>query len=98
MSRPRIDISKEPDKRVIKTFFKLSPENIYYLCSIFQCYDEIGEIRTVDPKEGIIVLISTPSCLPICMKVIEGLREEGLNIEEIKDEKMLGMWSSSSER
>lgn len=97
MSRPRISISKEPDRTIVKRFFKLRPEEIYYLCSIFQCYDEIGEIRTMDPKEGIIVLNTTPSCLPICIKVIEGLREEGLNIEEIKDEEVLRLRGSPSD-
>lgn len=97
MSRPRISILKEPDRTIVRRLFKLKPEEIYYLCSIFQCYDEIGEIRTVDPKEGIILLNTTPSCLPICVKVIEGLKEEGLNIEEIEDEKVFGLWDSTSE-
>ncbi|MBC7332105.1 MAG: DUF4911 domain-containing protein [Synergistetes bacterium] len=98
MSRPKIDISREADKTLIRKFFKLDYREIYYLCSIFQCYDEIGEIRTMDPKEGVIVLITTPSCLPICLKVIEGLRDEGLKIEEMEYEKVQGLWGSSSER
>jgi len=97
MSRPRIDILREPDRTLVRRFFKLNYKEIYYLCSIFQCYDEIGEIRTVDPKEGVIVLITTPSCLPICLKVIEGLRDEGLDIKELKDEEVQGLRGSPSE-
>lgn len=81
--RRRIDISVGPDREILKKRFKLNPKDIYYLCSIFQCYDEIGEIRTQDPEEGIIVLNTTPSCLPICMTVIKGLIKEGLDIEGI---------------
>ncbi len=83
MSGRKLSICVKPDRELIRKKFKLNYRDIYYVSSIFQCYDEIGEIRTLDPREGKIVLNTTPSCLPICMEVIRGLREEGLNIEEI---------------
>ncbi|GEM_PF-5345548 len=84
-SRRRIDISVEPDREILRRKFKLDPKEIYYLSSIFQCYDEVGEIRTVDPEKGIVALYTTSSCLPICMEILEGVVKEGVAIESVDD-------------
>ncbi|MCD6363454.1 MAG: DUF4911 domain-containing protein [Synergistetes bacterium] len=85
MSERKLNICVKPDRDLVNRKFRLNYRDIYYVSSIFQCYPEIGEIRTLDPREGKIVLNTTPSCLLICMKVIEGLRKEGIDIEEIDE-------------
>ena len=55
-----ISVSKidELSSRLIPLFLKTPPENIVLLKSILESYEHLGELRTLDPKTGELVILA----------------------------------------
>lgn len=52
------------------------PEHIAYVKFIFESYEEVGIIRTVDRKKAIIVLLAMNDFLATARAIIESLKGE----------------------
>jgi hypothetical protein len=52
------------------------PEHIAYIKFIFESYEEVGIIRTVDRKKAIIVLLAVPDFVHVAKKILESLMQE----------------------
>lgn len=52
------------------------PEHIAYVKFIFESYEEVGIIRTVDRKKAIIVLLAMNDFLDTARAIIESLKGE----------------------
>ena len=63
-------------------YLEIAPENIAYVKFIFESYEEIGIIRTVDRKKAIIVLLAMSDFVDIAHEIIESLKRDIL-LEEI---------------
>lgn len=57
-------------------YLELPMEHIAYVKFIFESYEEVGIIRTVDRKRAIIVLLALPDFLDTARAIITSLERE----------------------
>ena len=70
---------------VLKTttsYYRINRRDISFFRFIFEAYDGIAVVSTVDPAQGIISVTSPPGCLPETEAVIQGLKKE-IMIEKV---------------
>jgi hypothetical protein len=63
-------------------FLQMAPQHIAYVKFIFESYEEVGIIRTVDRKKAIIVLLAMPGFIDAARAILESLKLE-VPLEEI---------------
>ena len=73
MSTPNT-ISKHKDS--IQWRIEVNKKDIAYIVSIFEGYDHIAVVRTIDPSCGLIELMISPDFLEDARKLTEALAEE----------------------
>ena len=73
MSTPNT-ISKHKDS--IQWRIEVNKKDIAYIVSIFEGYDHIAVVRTIDPSCGLIELMLSPDFLEDTRKLTEALAEE----------------------
>ena len=73
MSTPNI-ISNHKDS--IQWRIEVNKKDIAYIVSIFEGYDHIAVVRTIDPSCGLIELMIAPDFLEDTRKLTEALAEE----------------------
>ena len=56
-------------------------ENIDFINKIVEAYDGLGNVRTLDNKNGLIKIITNSYLLEDMDKVLEKLRKKGIEIE-----------------
>lgn len=57
-------------------YLEISPEHIAYIKFIFESYEEVGIIRTVDRKKAIIVLLAMSDFLDTARQILQSLKSE----------------------
>jgi len=57
-------------------YLEIAPEHIAYVKFIFESYEEIGIIRTVDRKKAIIVLLAMIDFVDTAHKIIDSLKQD----------------------
>lgn len=57
-------------------YLELSPAHIAYVKFIFESYEEVGIIRTVDNKRAVIVLLAMTDFLDAARKILDSLQNE----------------------
>ena len=73
MSTPNI-VSKHKDS--IQWRIEVNKKDIAYIVSIFEGYDHIAVVRTIDPSCGLIELMISPDFLEDTRKITEALAKE----------------------
>ena len=68
----------------IQKYYRVDRKEISYLRFIFEAYDGIALIRTVDSAAGIIAFHISPGCISEAETIIQALRKEMI-IEEQMD-------------
>lgn len=63
-------------------YLEIAPEDIAYVKFIFESYEEIGIIRTVDRKKAIIVLLAMPDFFATARQIIDSLKQD-ISLAEI---------------
>ena len=63
-------------------YLETAPENIAYIKFIFESYEEVGIIRTVDRKKAVIVLLAMDDFLATARKIVESIAQMRL-VQEI---------------
>ena len=63
-------------------YLKTAPEHIAYVKFIFESYEEVGIIRTVDRKKAIIVLLAALDFAAVARQILHSLEQE-VPLEEI---------------
>jgi hypothetical protein len=63
-------------------YLETPPEHIAYIKFIFESYEEVGLIRTVDRKQAIIVLLAAPDFAVVAREILLSLKQE-VPLEEI---------------
>lgn len=61
---------------LVASYFETRPEHIAYIKFIFESYEEVGIIRTVDRKKAIIVLLAVRDFLDVARKIVESIAHE----------------------
>jgi len=67
-------VSKHKDS--IQWRIEVNKKDIAYIVSIFEGYDHIAVVRTIDPSCGLIELMISPDFLEDTRKLTEALAEE----------------------
>ena len=62
-------------------YLETRPEHIAYIKFIFESYEEVGMIRTVDRKKAIIVLLAVKDFFQVARAILDSLKDEVLLIE-----------------
>jgi hypothetical protein len=57
-------------------YLEIAPEHIAYIKFIFESYEEVGIIRTVDRKKSIIVLLALPDFVEDARAIIDSLKQD----------------------
>ncbi len=57
-------------------FLATPPEHIAYLKFIFESYEEVGIIRTVDRKRSVIVLLAVEDFVDVARAILDSLKQE----------------------
>lgn len=57
-------------------YLEIAPEDIAYIKFIFESYEEVGIIRTVDRKKSIIVLLAMSDFIDSAHAIIDSLKQD----------------------
>jgi len=57
-------------------YLEIAPEHIAYIKFIFESYEEVGIIRTVDRKKAVIVLLAMHDFLDTARQILDSLKQE----------------------
>jgi Domain of unknown function (DUF4911) len=57
-------------------YLELPPEHIAYVKFIFESYEEVGIIRTVDRQKAVIVLLVMPDFADAARKILESIKND----------------------
>lgn len=57
-------------------YLQTRPEHIAYIKFIFESYEAVGIIRTVDRKRAIIVLLAAPDFTEVVREILASLKRE----------------------
>ena len=57
-------------------YLETPPEHIAYIKFIFESYEEVGIIRTVDRKKALIVLLVVPDFVAVAQRILNSLKQE----------------------
>ena len=57
-------------------YLEVPPEHIAYIKFIFESYEEIGIIRTVERHKAIIVLLAMPDFADIARDILQSIKED----------------------
>ena len=63
-------------------YLEIPPEHIAYIKFIFESYEEVGIIRTVDRKKAVIVLLAMHDFLDVAGRIIDSLKQD-ISLAEI---------------
>ena len=58
------------------TYLEVPPEHIAYVKFIFESYEEIGIIRTVERHKAIIVLLAMPDFADIAREILQSIKQD----------------------
>ena len=62
------------DAETIVVPLEVPGASVVLLQTFFELYEGIGAVRTIDIKESIVYIITTPSMLPNCIKALEAMQ------------------------
>ncbi len=66
----------------IKKYYRVDRKEICFLKFIFEAYDGIAVLSTIDPESGIVVFIIPPGCEKDVDMVLKDLKKD-IMIEEV---------------
>ena len=67
-----------------KYIYRVDRYEINYIRIILESYDGMAVLKTIDPKLGLIEVLTSPGCDNMIMELIEDLRKnEGMEISSI---------------
>lgn len=71
-------------------FIQTEKKNIDFINKIMEAYEGIGIVRTLDPKKGLIKIISIDIYNELVEKILEDLNDRGVSLKIIKQEPWKG--------
>ena len=60
----------EPARSVVAIALRMAPEHIAYVKFLFESYEEVGIVRTVDRRAAVIVILVVPDFLSVARAIV----------------------------
>lgn len=57
-------------------YLETPPENIAYVKFIFESYEEVGIIRTLDRRKAVLVLLAMPDFIEVARQIVAAIQKE----------------------
>ena len=57
-------------------YLEMPPEHIAYVKFIFESYEEVGIVRTVDRQKSIIVLLTMPDFIGVARAILDSIKND----------------------
>ena len=73
-------------------YLEIAPEDIAYIKFIFESYEEVGLIRTVERKKAIIVLLAMEDFLETAREILDSIKKDISIVEIPKPADMIDDW------
>lgn len=73
-------------------YLETPPEQIAYIKFIFESYEEIGIIRTIDRKQAIIVLLAVEDFIGAAREILDALKQEVPLVEILRPADLTDDW------
>lgn len=73
MARNSIRVSYDPYVRILA--IEVPRARIVYMHALFESYDGLAVVRTIDEANGIISVIATESTEPVCWELLDTIAE-----------------------
>ena len=70
------------EANLVEFYVRVRPEDIAYVKFIFESYETVGFLRTVDPREAVLMILVVPDFLDEGLGILDGLEKE-IDIERI---------------
>jgi uncharacterized protein DUF4911 len=70
-------------------YVRLAPEDIAYLKFIFESYETVGFLRTIDPKSAVLVVYLVPDFAQTGLAILDAVASE-IRLERIPEPEDLG--------
>jgi uncharacterized protein DUF4911 len=67
---------------LIEIYVRLRPEDIAYLKFVFESYEMVGFLRTIDPKAGTLVVFLVPDFAAVGLGILDSVSRD-IEIERI---------------
>ncbi len=61
---------------IVPIFLRVPPREIAFVKFLFESYEGVGVVRTVDPREAIVVVLAVPDFVDIAREVVASLQRE----------------------
>ena len=73
-------------------YLETPPEQIAYIKFIFESYEDVGIIRTVDRKKAVIVLLAVADFVAVAREILDALKREVPLVEILRPADMTNDW------
>jgi hypothetical protein len=73
-------------------YLEIPPEHIAYIKFVFESYEEVGIIRTVDRKKAVIVLLAMKDFIDTARQILDSLKQDIPLIEIARPTDMADDW------
>src|SRR5437879_13559116 len=74
---------------LVEIYVRLAPQDIAYLKFIFESYETVGFLRTIDPRAATLVVFLVPDFAEVGQRILEAVSRE-IEIERIEPPADLG--------
>ena len=65
-----------PSASIAALYLRLEPADIAFVKFLFESYEEVGIVRTIDRRTAIIVVLVTPDFLPVARAILRDLQTQ----------------------
>jgi hypothetical protein len=79
----------DPRRELVEVYVRLRPRDISYLKFIFESYETVGFLRTIDPKAALLVVLLVPDFAGVGLRVLESCERE-IELERVPKPDDLG--------
>jgi len=69
-------VNAAPSTAIVEIHVRLPPEEIAYVKFVFESYEGVAVVRTVDRRRAVIALLVVPDFLAAARGILESLRAE----------------------
>ena len=74
---------------LVEIYVRLAPQDIAYLKFIFESYETVGFLRTIDPRAATLVVFLVPDFADVGMRILDSVARE-IRLERVERPHDLG--------
>ena len=89
LNEPQGHKEHEENLETIQRYYRVERRDIFFIQSIFESYEGIASVSTVNPKEGIVRLAVSPGSEKDIEMIFDDLRVNGLFVEDLNEQKKI---------